>query len=104
MDRSRYVKLIAKTAKLGRTNRPSLAGLRYTYASFLAVLATPPKRARINAVWIQVEHCIIELPRVRSCFVQAGAPIFAGEYFVCFQARPDFVRKPMNRWPMPGKL
>jgi hypothetical protein len=68
------------------------------------MLATPPKRARVNAVWIQLEHCIKELPRVRSCFVQAGGPIFADEYFVCFQARPDFVRKPMNRWPMAGKL
>jgi hypothetical protein len=52
----------------------------------------------------QLEHCIIELPRVRSCFVQAGGPIFADEHFVYFQAQPDFVRKPMNRWPMAGKL
>jgi hypothetical protein len=33
-----------------------------------------------------------------------GGPIFADEHFVYFQAQPDFVRKPMNRWPMAGKL
>src|SRR5580704_18400250 len=30
-----------------------------------------PKRARIDAVRIEFEHCVIELTRVRSCFVQA---------------------------------
>jgi hypothetical protein len=87
------------------TNKPAEFSRPALYLClFLGGVGYAPKRARINAVWIQLEHCIIELPRVRSCFVQAGGPIFADEYFVCFQARPDFVRKPMNRWPMAGKL
>src|SRR3979490_3266990 len=30
-----------------------------------------PKRARIDAIWIELEHCVIELARVHGCFVQA---------------------------------
>jgi hypothetical protein len=29
------------------------------------------KRARIDAIWIEFEHCVIELARVHCCFVQA---------------------------------
>jgi hypothetical protein len=35
------------------------------------VIGCAPKRARIDPVWIEIKHCVIELTRVRSCFVQA---------------------------------
>jgi hypothetical protein len=38
---------------------------------FLGGVGCAPKRARIDAVWIEFEHLFIELTRVRSCFVQA---------------------------------
>ena len=30
-----------------------------------------PKRARIDSIWIEFEHCVIELARGHGCFVQA---------------------------------
>src|SRR6202162_5369944 len=38
---------------------------------FLGGVGCAPKRARINPVRIEIKHCVIELTRVRSCFVQA---------------------------------
>src|SRR6476619_1272605 len=38
---------------------------------FLGGAGCTPKRARIGPVWIEIKHCVIELTRVRSCFVQA---------------------------------
>src|SRR5258707_4418468 len=42
-----------------------------TLCLFLGGVGCAPKRARIDAVWIEFEHYVIELTRVRSCFVQA---------------------------------
>src|ERR1700757_1374451 len=38
---------------------------------FLGGAGCTPKRARIDPVWIEIKHCVIELTLVRSCFVQA---------------------------------
>src|SRR5260221_11148680 len=42
-----------------------------TLCLFLGGVGCAPKRARVDAVWIEFEHGVIELTGVRSCFVQA---------------------------------
>src|ERR1700732_4593337 len=39
-----------------------------TLCLFLGGVGCAPKRARIGAIWIEFEHYVIELPRVRRCF------------------------------------
>jgi len=42
-----------------------------TLCLFLGGVGCAPKRARIDAIWIEFEHGVIELARVHGCFVQA---------------------------------
>ena len=42
-----------------------------TLCLLLGGVRCAPKRARIDAIWIEFEHCVIELARVHGCFVQA---------------------------------
>jgi hypothetical protein len=42
-----------------------------TLCLLLGGVRCAPKRARIDAIWIEFKHCVIELARVHGCYVQA---------------------------------
>src|ERR1700693_567897 len=42
-----------------------------TLCLLLGGVRRAPQGARIDAIWIEFEHCVKELARVQGCFVQA---------------------------------